>query len=196
MTPNLPCTLKDEDKLTFLAARFRSTRNEAERKAIAKDYSEAVDRLIRSHAWQHQMPAAEDMLPDEWMPNSFFEFLSQPLSAEEPAMEKEPTQSRSDAFLASFQMQALCNSLKSLIAVGTDPGPEARALLKALREEFVNRCSGCAIDRIPKVDDDTSGPALLVIAEVLFFTNLAFLTPEEAEEQRRFGFHLGSDGSD
>jgi hypothetical protein len=151
--------------------------------------------LIHSGQW-HELPTHEEQLPDEWMPNSFFEFLSQPPSPREFDMEKQPAQSRSNEFLASFQMQALCNSLKSLIAVGTDPGPEARALLKALREEFVGRCSGRAIDRIPDVTDDTSGAALLVIAEVLFFTNLAFLTPEEAEEQRRFGFQIGSNGSD
>jgi hypothetical protein len=195
MSPLLPRTLKDEDRLGYLAARFRSTRNEAERQAIAKDYSETIDRLIRRGNW-HEMPTPEDMLPDEWMPNSFFEFLSQPPSPGEFEMEKQPAQSRSNEFLASFQMQALCNALKSLIAVGADPGPEARALLKALREEFVGRCSGRAIDRIPKVDDDTSGPALLVIAELLYFTNLAFLTREEAEEQRRFGFRTNSNESD
>jgi hypothetical protein len=193
MLPVLPRTLKDTDRLAYLAMQFRSTRDEADRQAVAQDYAETVDRLIQSGCW-HESPTPEEQLPDGWMPKAFFDFWTQPQSSQEVVLEKKPTQSRSDEFLASFQMQAMCSSLRSLVAVGADPGPEARAFLKSLRDAFVSRCSGRAIDRIPEVEDDTSGPALLVIAEILFFTNLAFLTPEEVEEQRRIGFHRGSNG--
>ena len=53
--------------------RFRGTRKEDERKEIAREYSETVERLIRSGTWQ-EMPAPEDQLPDAWMPNSFFDY--------------------------------------------------------------------------------------------------------------------------
>ena len=45
------------------------------RRAIADDYSRAVERLIRSGGW-HEMPAPEDQLPDRWMPEAFFAYWS------------------------------------------------------------------------------------------------------------------------
>jgi hypothetical protein len=62
---------QDEERLGVLAMRFRSTKGKAKRRAIAKDYSQTVDRLIRSGNWR-EMPAPEDQLPDEFMPPSFF----------------------------------------------------------------------------------------------------------------------------
>jgi hypothetical protein len=64
-----------EDCLGDLAMTFRGTRQEAERRAIAKDYSQTVERLIRSGTW-HEVPAPEDQLPDAWMPPAFFEYWS------------------------------------------------------------------------------------------------------------------------
>jgi hypothetical protein len=54
---------------------FRGTRIETERQAIADDYAQTVDRLIRSGRW-HEMPPPEDQLPDDWMPTAFFEYWS------------------------------------------------------------------------------------------------------------------------
>ena len=75
MPPILPRTLKDEDRLGYLAMQFRGTRNVAERQAIARDYSETVQRLIESSSW-HESPAPEEQLPDDWMPKTFFEYWS------------------------------------------------------------------------------------------------------------------------
>ena len=47
----------------------------AERQAIAREYSQTVDRLIGSGSWD-EMPGPEDQLPDAWMPKAFFEYWS------------------------------------------------------------------------------------------------------------------------
>ena len=74
--PPLPHNLpRDEEHLGQLAMRFRGTRRESERQAIADDYSQAVERLIRCGGW-HEMPAPEDQLPDRWMPKAFFDYWS------------------------------------------------------------------------------------------------------------------------
>jgi hypothetical protein len=65
----------DEQRLAWLAFRFRGTRCEEERKAIAADYAKTVDRLISSGCWD-RMPGPEEQLPDAWMPRAFFEYLA------------------------------------------------------------------------------------------------------------------------
>ena len=47
----------------------------AQRQGIVTDYSDVVDRLIGSGKWQTG-PALEDQLPDEWIPEAFFEYWS------------------------------------------------------------------------------------------------------------------------
>jgi len=66
-----------ETQLGHLAMQFRSALNEAERAAVAGCYEHIVKHLIRSGEWE-EMPAFEDMLPDEWMPEAFFTFWSIP----------------------------------------------------------------------------------------------------------------------
>jgi hypothetical protein len=66
-----------ETKLGLLAMQFRSTRDESVRKKVAADYERVVNELIASGQWE-EMPAFEDMLPDERMPQAFFRFWSIP----------------------------------------------------------------------------------------------------------------------
>lgn len=68
-----PNAAQDEERLGNLAMRFRSTRRDAERKSIAADYAQTVERLIDSGTW-HEMPPPEDQLPDDCMPSTFFEY--------------------------------------------------------------------------------------------------------------------------
>ena len=68
---------QDESRLGELAMKFRGTRHQAERRAIANDHSQTVERLIHSGRW-HEMPAPEDQLPDDWMPPQFFAYWSRP----------------------------------------------------------------------------------------------------------------------
>ena len=67
-----------ETQLGLLAMRFRSSRDESERDKVAAEYKYVVDQLIANGEWE-EMPAFEDMLPDERMPKAFFEFWSIPV---------------------------------------------------------------------------------------------------------------------
>jgi hypothetical protein len=51
--------------------RFRRTRDEAARRAIAGEYAREVQRLIETGNWT-KAPTFEDQLTDEWMPEAFF----------------------------------------------------------------------------------------------------------------------------
>ena len=64
-----PSVAQDAERLGVLAMKFRGTRRDAERRDIAKDYSQTVERLINSNGW-HEVPAPEDQLPDDWMPKA------------------------------------------------------------------------------------------------------------------------------
>jgi hypothetical protein len=64
---------QEEDHLGRLAMTFRATRKDSERQAIATDYAQTVDRLIRTGHW-HAIPSPEDQLPDAWMPRAFFQY--------------------------------------------------------------------------------------------------------------------------
>jgi hypothetical protein len=77
MTQSRQTKVPLETQLGLLAMRFRSTRDESERNKVAAQYAHVVERLIASGKWK-EMPAFEDMLPDEWMPKAFFKFWSIP----------------------------------------------------------------------------------------------------------------------
>jgi hypothetical protein len=59
--------------LGILAARFRETRDESQRTAITQEYARVVTQLIESGNWK-EIPALEDQLPDERLPEAFFEY--------------------------------------------------------------------------------------------------------------------------
>lgn len=65
-----------ETQLGLLAMQFRGARDDSERDKVAAEYQCVVDRLI-ARGWD-EMPAFEDMLPDEQMPEAFFKFWSIP----------------------------------------------------------------------------------------------------------------------
>jgi hypothetical protein len=60
-------------QLGVLAMRFRRTRDEVARRAIATEYAQEVQRLIETGDWS-DAPAFEDQLPLEWMPEAFFAY--------------------------------------------------------------------------------------------------------------------------
>lgn len=60
-------------QLGVLAMRFRRTRDEIIRRAIATEYAQEVQRLIETGDWS-EAPAFEDQLPLEWMPETFFAY--------------------------------------------------------------------------------------------------------------------------
>jgi hypothetical protein len=70
-----PSSSNSEAYLGVLAMKFRGTDDGAERRAIAVEYAKSVNKLISSGRWM-EMPPPEDQLPDEYMPEEFFEFWS------------------------------------------------------------------------------------------------------------------------
>jgi hypothetical protein len=66
-----------EQQLGILAMRFRGTRDEAERALITAEYAKVVTRLIESGKWG-EIPSLEDQLPDDRMPQAFFEYWALP----------------------------------------------------------------------------------------------------------------------
>ena len=73
MTSDPPPRSDAARQLGALAMRFRRTRDEAARRAIAAEYAREVQRLIETGNWS-EAPAFEDQLPDEWMPEAFFAY--------------------------------------------------------------------------------------------------------------------------
>ena len=73
MTSDPPPRSDTSHHLGVLAMRFRRTRDETVRRAIAAEYAREVQRLIETGIWT-EAPAFEDQLPDEWMPEAFFAY--------------------------------------------------------------------------------------------------------------------------
>jgi hypothetical protein len=73
-----------ETMLGILAMRFRGTRDEGERDAIAQEYTAVVTRLIESGKWK-AMPAFESQLPDDRLPRAFFDYWEIPCPHERNA---------------------------------------------------------------------------------------------------------------
>ena len=103
-------------------------------------------------------------------------------------MKPKAVTTRSIEFIAQFQVEALCACLRTLILARAEPGPQTRQVVKSLRDELVSRCSGKPSERIPEVTDSTNASDLLMIAELVRATGIAFLTPEEIQERRSIGF--------
>ena len=64
-----------EQQLSCLAMQFRSTRNPEEQLQLAREYERTVTSLIETRIWRN-VPPPEDQLPDDWMPQQFFEYWS------------------------------------------------------------------------------------------------------------------------
>jgi hypothetical protein len=93
MTPTPSNVARDEDLLCRLAMTFRRTPNPMERRRIAREYADAVDRLIQSGHWQ-QAPSPEEQLPHDFMPTAFFEFWTQGQNDAAGSLPGHPVQGR------------------------------------------------------------------------------------------------------
>jgi hypothetical protein len=71
-----PTIAQYEDMLGRLAMQYRRTADPANRKKIAQQYSEVVDKLIQSGAWQ-ESPPPEDQLPYADMPAAYYRYWRQ-----------------------------------------------------------------------------------------------------------------------
>jgi hypothetical protein len=57
--------------LGYLAMKFRGYDSAQDRFIVALEYEKEVNRLVLTKAWK-EVPGPEDMLPDQWMPLSFY----------------------------------------------------------------------------------------------------------------------------
>jgi hypothetical protein len=96
---------------------------------------------------------------------------------------------RSHEFIASFQLDAMCETLRFLLASQLEPSVLAHQLVKRLRDDFVTFGSGRAVEAIPEITEQMSPVDLYLAAEFLRYTLSAFLTPDEREERGPFGLH-------
>jgi hypothetical protein len=71
-----PTIAQYEDMLGRLAMQDRRTADCAKRKQIAQQYSDVVDQLIQSGAWQ-ESPPREDQLPHADMPPAYYRYWRQ-----------------------------------------------------------------------------------------------------------------------
>lgn len=62
-----------EHRLGELAMAFRGTDDCRQREKIKQDYAATIDALIQTNNWE-DMPAPEDMLPDDCMPPDFMRY--------------------------------------------------------------------------------------------------------------------------
>lgn len=69
----LPTIAQYEDMLGRLAMQYRRSDDRANRKKIAQQYSDVVDKLIQSGAWQ-ESPPPEDQLPYADMPTAYYRY--------------------------------------------------------------------------------------------------------------------------
>jgi len=64
---------QDEMRFAQLVSQFHHARSDEERRLIANEYACLVFQLIESGSWD-QAPSWENWLPDEWMPQAFFDY--------------------------------------------------------------------------------------------------------------------------
>lgn len=86
------------------------------------------------------------------------------------------------------QISALCESLHLLIQAQQKPGPTTYELLKKLRDDTLSMTKGRCVEPLPEVDADGEIADWFSFANHLLAISTAFLSPEEREESRKFGF--------
>lgn len=98
---------------------------------------------------------------------------------------KFPDIERSGRFMVYFQATGLCEALRTAIQAGGKPGKLTVEFLRKLREDAQQIGAGPAFERLPPVDDTSSPADLLIAAELIRSSMLAFLSPEEIEKSER-----------
>jgi hypothetical protein len=95
---------------------------------------------------------------------------------------------RGGLFIISYQFEGLCNGLRLTVPHGLSPGKETVAILKKLVVDFSEMAKGRVVKDLPTISESANPVGILVMAETLRTSVLAFLSPEEVAEHRRIGF--------
>jgi hypothetical protein len=99
---------------------------------------------------------------------------------------------RSNLFILSYQLEGLCMGLRQTVPQGLKPDKNTIAILNNLFDHFVSISTGKFLKRLPKVSESSNPVDILVMAETLRTSALAFLSPEEISERKRIGFQSDS----
>lgn len=96
---------------------------------------------------------------------------------------------RSALLVMTFELEGLCNGLRCTVPNGLAPAATTVAIMNRLLEAFSRKAEGCVLDELPPLDENTTPVDLLIVAEMLRSTLMAFLTPDERDDRdRTFGF--------
>jgi len=96
---------------------------------------------------------------------------------------------RSALLVMAFEVEGLCNGLRCTIPNGLPPSATTLAVMNRLLARFSEKAEGCVLDELPALDENTAPADLLIVAEMLRSTLMAFLTPDERNARdRTFGF--------
>jgi hypothetical protein len=96
---------------------------------------------------------------------------------------------RSHLFIMSYQLEGICAGLRLTVPNGLSPGQVTVEMLKKVSTEFAAICRGRTVEDLPQISEASNPVDVLVMAETLRATLLAFLSPEELAEHRNIGFH-------
>ena len=101
---------------------------------------------------------------------------------------------RGGLFIISYQLEGLCTGLRLTVPHGLAPGKDSVAILNKLLADFASISTGKLLKDLPKITESSSPVDILVMAETLRTSVLAFLSPEEISEHRKtIGFQPISD---
>ena len=105
-------------------------------------------------------------------------------------MDEENRIQRSVLRVMAFELEGLCEGLRNTVPHGLNPSHTTIGVINRLLADFSEKADGCVLDDLPPLDESTSPVDMLIVAEILRASLMAFLTPDEREERERlFGFH-------
>ena len=97
---------------------------------------------------------------------------------------------RSALLMLAFQLEGICTGLKLCIDSQIAPGDKVKQLISNVRNDVIEMSSGNTMDNIPDLEGEITLADLVILAETLRSTVMAFLTPVEREEHgKSFGFN-------
>lgn len=103
--------------------------------------------------------------------------------------EKDEQIQRSVLLVMAFELEGLCAGLRATVPNGLAPAQTTVSIMNRMLTDFSEKSDGCILDDLPPLEENTSPVDLLIVAEILRSSLMAFLTPDERDERdRTFGF--------
>ncbi len=104
-------------------------------------------------------------------------------------MDNENKINRSVLLVMAFEVEGLCTGLRQTVPNGLAPSATTLSIINKLLALFSEKAEGGVLDNLPALTPETTPVDILIVAEILRSTLMAFLTPDELNERdRKFGF--------